>query len=82
MYIIGYGRIRVGSVLPLTYLLLTPYLPFILPLLTHYFPFPLLTLYFTPVREVLFMLQRYCFMRTYANNYVAKYATNVAVQQM
>lgn len=62
MYIIGYSRIRVWSVLPLTY--------------------PLLTLYFTPVREVLFMLQRYCFMHTYANNYVAKYATNVAPQQM
>lgn len=44
--------------------------------------FPLLTLYFTPVREVLFVLQRYCFMHTYANNYVAKYATNVAAQQM
>lgn len=82
MYIIGYSRIRVGSVLPLTYLLLTSYLPLIFPLLTHYFPFPLLILYSTPMREVLFMLQRYCFMRTYANNYVAKYATDVAAQQM
>lgn len=46
MYIIGYGRIRVGSVLPLTYLLLTSYLPLIFSLLTHYFPFtyPLLSL--------------------------------------
>ena len=71
MYIIGCSRIAYTSDKPLTY-----------PLLTPYFPFPLLTLYFTPVREVLFVVQRYCFMHTYANNYVAKYATNVAVQQM
>ena len=41
MYIIGCGRIRVGSVLPLTYPLLTPYFPFTYPLLSLPLTYPL-----------------------------------------